>query len=151
MTATLAAGDRVVVEGQRRPRPEDERQLAELMLAAYEGTVDKEEETIEQAVDEIRKTFVGDYGPYLPDSSRVVDRDGRIVSATLVTAWQERPFVAFSMTAPAFKRQGIARASMVNTMQDVLASGEGLMSLVVTVENRPAFDLYRSLGFVGDQ
>ena len=149
MTATLAAGDRVAIEAERRPRPEDERQLAELMLAAYEGTVDEEEETIEQAVDEIRKTFAGEHGPYLPDCSRVVERDGRIVSATLVTAWQERPFVAFAMTALAFKRRGIARASMVNTMQDVSASGKGLLSLVVTVENRPAFDLYRSLGFVG--
>ena len=103
---------------------------------------------MEQAAIELRKTFTGAYGPFLPQCSRVIERNGQIVAATLVTGWQDRPFVAFAMTAPEFKRQGIARASMLNTMQDVLKCGESLLSLVVTVQNEPAFNLYQSLGFV---
>lgn len=148
MTARLEARERVPLEGERRPNPADELQLAELMLAAYRGSEDEEEETIEQALAEIRKTFEGEHGRFLSNCSRVVERDRRIVSAILVTGWQERPLVAFAMTAPAWKRRGLARAGMVNTMQDVLASGEKLLSLVVTVKNEPAYSLYQDLGFV---
>ena len=148
MTATPSVDSYRSIEGEHRPRLEDQDQLAALMLAAYRGSVDEEEETMEQAAIELRKTFTGAYGPFLPQCSRVIERNGQIVAATLVTGWQDRPFVAFAMTAPEFKRQGIARASMLNTMQDVLKCGESLLSLVVTVQNEPAFNLYQSLGFV---
>ena len=148
MTITLSNRERVHIEGERRPLPTDECELAELMMAAYQGTVDDEGENVEQALDEIRKTFSGEYGPFRPECSRVVQREARIVSATLVTGWQGRPFVAFAMTAPNWKRKGIARASMVNTMQDLIERGETLLSLVVTVRNEPAYALYQTLGFV---
>jgi ribosomal protein S18 acetylase RimI-like enzyme len=148
MTATLTQRKRVEIEGERRPLPSDEQELAELMMSAYHGTVDDEGENVEQALAEIRKTFAGEYGPFMPDCSRVVQRGGQLVSATLVTGWQGRPFIAFAMTAPNWKRRGIARGSMVNTMQDLLECGEALLSLVVTVRNEPACSLYQSLGFV---
>ena len=103
---------------------------------------------MEQAAIELRKAFSGEYGTFLPHCSRVIERNGQIVAATLVTGWQGRPFVAFAMTAPECKRQGIARATLLNTMQDVLKCGESLLSLVVRVKNEPAFNLYQSLGFV---
>ena len=148
MTAHLAVRDRVLLEGERRPTLNDEQQLAELMLAAYRGSPDEEEETIEQALTEIRKTFEGEHGPFLLHCSRVVERDEKIVAAILVTGWQQRPLIAYAMTAPEWKRKGLARAAMLNTMQDVLATGERLLSLVVTVKNEPAFALYQGLGFV---
>lgn len=148
MTAHLEVRDRVLLEGERRPTLNDEPRLAELLLTAYSGSVDEEEETIEQAVAEIRKTFEGEHGPFLLHCSRVVERDEKIVAAVLVTGWQQRPLVAYAMTAPEWKRKGLARAGMLNTMQDVLASGERLLSLVVTVKNEPAFALYQGLGFV---
>lgn len=148
MTAHLEARDRVPIEGERRLRVSDDLALAQLMLAAYKGTVDEEEETLEQALTEIRNTLAGEHGPFLPDCSRVVEREGQVVSAILVTRWHERPLVAYAMTAPAWKRRGLATAGMVNTMQDVLATGEKLLSLVVTVKNEPAYQLYQDLGFV---
>lgn len=148
MTAALAVENYRPIEGERQPRSDDDLQLAELMLAAYRGSVDEEEETIEGAAAEIRRAFAGEHGPFLPECSRVIERNGKLVAATLVTCWQGRPLVAYAMTAPEWKRRGIARASMVNTMQDVLASGESLLSLVVTIKNEPAFNLYTSLGFL---
>ena len=148
MTVHLAARERVALDGERRPRPSDDLQLAELMLAAYKGSLDEDEETIEQALAAIRKTFEGEHGPFIENCSRVVERNLKIVSAILVTAWQGRPFVAYAMTAPGWKRQGLARAGMLNTMQDVLANGEMLLSLVVTVKNEAAYSLYQDLGFV---
>jgi ribosomal protein S18 acetylase RimI-like enzyme len=42
----------------------------------------------------------------------------------------------------------IAISRMVNTMQEVLICGKNSLTLVVTVENEPALNLYQSLGFM---
>jgi GNAT superfamily N-acetyltransferase len=110
--------------GQRAPRRDDAPALGALMFAAYAGTVDDEGESAEQAVDEVRKTFAGTYGPYDETRSSLVERDGRPVSACLVTYWQGRPFVAFSLTHPASQRQGLARAGLQHAMQALHANGE---------------------------
>jgi ribosomal protein S18 acetylase RimI-like enzyme len=148
MTVGLRRAARVLLPGERAPRPSDKPGLAALMLDAYRGTVDFEDETLDQAIAEIERTFGGGYGRFMPECSRVVERNGQIVSATLLTRWQDRPFVAFTMTASAWKRQGLARACMINAMQDLYESGEEKLSLVVTVANTAAHELYHSLGFV---
>jgi len=147
MTAALSIRGRVAIDGQRSPAPEDAPKLAALMLDAYRGTVDAGEETAGEALVEVLKTFDGEYGAFMRSCSRVVQHDNELVSATLLTRWKDRPFVAFAMTAPGWKRRGLARASMINAMQEVLARGDDKLGLVVTVTNTPAFNLYQSLGF----
>lgn len=93
----------------RSPTEGDIEALGELMYRAYLGTIDYEDETLEQSVAEIRKTYQGDYGRFDPEHSSIAERNGLVVSATLITRWQDRPFVAFSMTDPRFARQGLAR------------------------------------------
>lgn len=148
MTVRLASRDTIKISGERTPVDRDKVQLSELLMAAYHGTIDDEGETPEQALAEIEKTYAGEYGPFMPSCSRVFDRGGRIVSATLVTGWKERPFVAFAMTHPDWKRQGLARVGMVSAMAALHAQGHTLLSLVVTLKNEPAYNLYKSLGFV---
>jgi len=148
MTVALRRRAAVALDGLRAPRADDAPDLARLMLDAYRGSVDDEGGSLADAADEIRKTQAGAYGDYLPDCSRVVERDGALASALLVTRWRGRPFVAYAMTAPAFKRKGLARAALIDAMHALLARGETLLSLVVTIENRAAADLYRELGFV---
>jgi ribosomal protein S18 acetylase RimI-like enzyme len=125
--------------------------LGSLMFAAYRGTVDDEGETEAAALAEIQKTYAGAYGAFVPLCSRVVERAGRLVSATLITRWQERPFVAFSVTDPDSKRAGLARACMVGAMQCLRAAGESELRLVVTLANTPAVNLYNSLGFAVEE
>lgn len=133
--------------GLRAPRRDDAAALGALMRAAYAGTVDDEGETEAQAVDEVHKTFAGTYGPYDETRSSLVERDGRPVSACLVTYWQGRPFVAFSLTHPAQQRQGLARAGLQHAMHALHANGEVELRLAVTLANTPAVALYRRLGF----
>ncbi len=148
MTVTLTERARVRLDGERAPAASDQPALAGLLLAAYRGSVDEEEQTLAQALAEIGRTFEGHYGAFMPDCSRLIERNQALVAATLVTRWGDRPLVAFCMTAPALRRRGLARASLINTMQDLRQAGEPLLSLVVTVANRPACALYRQLGFV---
>jgi ribosomal protein S18 acetylase RimI-like enzyme len=133
--------------GSRPPTEQDKLELAQLLLDAYRGTIDQEEESIEQALAEIVRTFAGEYGPFMPAASRVVEREGKLVSATLLTRWKDRPFIAYAVTHPQWQRQGLAKSSVLSAMHAVHAGGDELLSLVVTLKNEPAFTLYQSLGF----
>jgi GNAT superfamily N-acetyltransferase len=131
----------------RCPTRGDVQALGQLLYRAYRGTVDDEGETEEQAVGEIEKMYRGGYGPFDPAHSSVAERDGRVVSATLVTRWQGRPFVAFTMTDPSFARQGLAKATLARSMRLLQQGGERELRLVVTLENEPARALYESMFF----
>ena len=67
--------------------------LAALMLDAYRGTVDDEGETAEEALAEVNAMLDGKYGPWLADASFVVELDGRLVAACVITLWR-RPWSA---------------------------------------------------------
>jgi ribosomal protein S18 acetylase RimI-like enzyme len=150
MHIELPRAGAVVAPGIRPFAPGDESGLGVLLYHAYLGTIDQEEETLEQAKAEVRKTISGEYGAFMPRCSMVMPRDGPLVplaSATLITRFQERPFVAFSLTAPDHKNQGLARACLLAAMAELADSGEHELRLVVTLANAPAYHLYKSLGF----
>ncbi len=133
--------------GLRCPTDRDIEDLGRLMYRAYVGTIDYQGETLEDSIAEVRKTYAGEYGPFDAEHSCVAERAGQLVSATLVTHWQSRPFVAFTMTDPAFARQGLGRATLQRAMWLLHADGESELRLVVTVANEAARRLYESLAF----
>ncbi len=135
----------------RAPTPADNAALAELMLAAYRGTVDDEGETPEQALAVLQQWADGDFGQPLWAVSEVVQREGQPVAATLVTLWQDLPLVAFVMTHPRWQRQGLARAGLRRVMQRLGAGDETVLRLVVTASNVPAMALYEELGFAPER
>ena len=147
MRAVLVERAGVEVRDLRCPTLDDVPALGELLYRAYRGTIDDAGETQEQAVGEIEKTYRGDYGPFDSAHSSVAERSGRLVSATLITRWQGRPFVAFTMTDPRHARQGLARATLTRSMELLQRDGESERRLVVTLENGPARALYESLSF----
>lgn len=135
----------------RAPTDDDIVSLGALMSSAYFDTIDDEGETPEQAAEEVRKTFEGGYGQFDPQCSALIEKNGRILSAALITRFQGRPFVAFSMTDPAVKRQGLSRACLCASMVALRRRGESELRLVVTLANTAAVDLYSSLGFKMDR
>ena len=134
--------------GMRSPTAADQNNLASLMYHAYFGTIDYESEDGAQALNEVRRTFAGDYGSFLWSASRVVERGRILASAALITRWKNRPFVAFSMTHPQFRRQGLARGCLESAVNQLLLEGERELRLVSTVANVAAMGLYLNLGFV---
>lgn len=135
----------------RPPTPGDNAALAELMLAAYRGTVDDDGETPEQTRAVLQQWSTGDFGQPLWAVSELVERAGQPVSATLVTLWQDLPLVAFVMTHPDWQRQGLARAGLLRAVQRLSAGDETVLRLVVTASNAPAMALYEALGFVPER
>lgn len=132
----------------RAPRLGDAPAIAELMLAAYRGTIDDEGETPEETLEAVQRMFAGEYGALLWNISEVTERDGRLASAIICTVWEGRPFVAFTVTAPQYKGQGLARAGLVRAINRLAAAGDPILRLIVTRGNAPAERLYASLGFV---
>jgi ribosomal protein S18 acetylase RimI-like enzyme len=147
LSVALVSRQREDVPGARRPRTDDLLGLATLMFAAYQGTVDYTGESADAAAEEVQKTFAGGYGIYLPQHSYVVERNSALVAASLVTRLDDTPLLAFAMTAPSWKRTGLARATIGNVMLDLHEAGETQLALVVNSRNQPALDLYLSLGF----
>lgn len=133
--------------GVRTFKQADVPALGDLMYRAYLDTVDYEGETQEDAVAEVRKTVQGEYGEFVPSCSTVVERSGSLLSATLITRFQGRPFVAFTITDPGFWFQGLARECMQQAMSELFARGERELRLAVTLANAPAVKLYCNLGF----
>ncbi len=128
---------------------EDLEGLADLMFESYQGTVDYDGESRDEAVAEVRRTLDGDYGSLVFPTSLVIEKDERLASATLVTLHGKplRPFLAFSMTHPDEKRKGLAAGLLRQTVNRLLEEGYEELSLVVTRSNRPAVRLYEGLGF----
>ena len=126
---------------------DDRQALAELLLAAYSGTIDDEGETPAEALAEIDRTLAGAYGPYLERCSFVVEVGGALAAACLITLWNAVPLVAFVMVAPRHQQQGLGRLVLRQSMRALWAQGYPQLVLYVTDGNAPAQQLYERLGF----
>ncbi len=121
--------------------------LAELMLAAFRGTVDDEGEDIDQARDDVRRTFEGGYGPLLWPASFVIDDGAALLSASVITYWKGSPLLSFSVTQPRAGRTGLASALISQSARTLAGQGHTRLELFVTRGNGPAERLYDKLGF----
>jgi len=131
----------------RPPRLSDADALGALLLDAYRGTPDDEGETLDDARRIVREIFAGAAGTVMWSVSEVTEREGRLVSATIVTLWQDLPLLAQMVTAPDWQRRGLARAGLLRTINRLAAGDETVVRLVVTQGNTRAEALYESLGF----
>lgn len=131
----------------RPPTLEDADALAALMVEAYRGTIDDAGETPDDAREAVQDLIDGNFGTLMWSVSEVTERSGRIVAAILVTIWQDHPFAAFVMTAPAWQHHGLARAGLLRVFNRLAAGDERVLRLMVTQGNTRAEALYESLGF----
>lgn len=128
-------------------RPENAGAIGKLMERAFRDTIDDEGETAEHFIAEMRATMAGKYGPYIQEASYWIEQEGQPVAATLITLWKEKPLLAFSVTEPAFQRQGLAEFLIRKSMNTLFKMGHAQMELGVTRGNESAERLYRKLGF----
>jgi RimJ/RimL family protein N-acetyltransferase len=131
----------------RNPRPEDTELLAEVMLDAYRNTIDYEGETTDDALNEMEKFFGGAWGPSLLDCSWVYEVSDTILAASLVTLWDEEPFVAFIMTRAAWKGRGLASYVLRQSLLSVQDCGYGEVRAVITEGNTPSERAFARFGF----
>jgi ribosomal protein S18 acetylase RimI-like enzyme len=140
----------VFIPGSRVLNTQDAAALAALMMSAYRGTVDDEGETEVEALAEIEKTMKGGYGDWLQNYSLGTWIDESLVSAVVVTVFENLPLYAFCLTRDGDKRQGHCERLMRRSLGLLYGRQFPKAHLFVTASNQPAGKLYRKLGFTPD-
>lgn len=139
----VAMPDHLQVRSISRDDLED---LARLMLDAYVGTIDYEGEGLEDAIEEVTSFLDDDQA--LLDRSYLVDDDGTIASAVLVSLAEGRPFIGYVMTRASHKNQGLARLVTTTALERLAGDGHETVILYITEGNTPSEELFRSVGAV---
>ena len=121
--------------------------VGRLLQAAYRGTIDDEGETESDAVAEVDRVLAGAYGPFVASSSFLVDEGDRVAGASMVTSWEEKPYLAHLVVHPDVQRRGLGMYLMTVTGNALFSAGHSSLELMVTEANEPAVALYRKLGF----
>jgi GNAT superfamily N-acetyltransferase len=131
----------------RHPTPDDLPALAALMLDAYQGTIDDDGETLDDALTEVASFFNGGSVPPLLDCSFIAFEDDRAASASLIRLYRARPLAAYVYTGRAWKNRGLAAALLQLSINALARTGFQTLTLWVTAGNTPAEHIYRKLGF----
>jgi GNAT superfamily N-acetyltransferase len=123
--------------------------LGSLMLDAYKDTIDYDGEGLEDACSEVKATLNGKYGPFMYKCSFITERDGRAVSASIITWFKgvNNPFLAFLMTHPDYKNHGLGTYLLKRSINALFDDGHNELHLVVTDGNKPAEYLFKKVGF----
>ena len=139
----------VPAHGFRHPVDAEIPALGRLMWDAYRGTPDEKDvgDSVASATEEVRLTFSGAYGTFLPAASFVADDGSRPVAAALVTALEAVPLLAFVFTAPSHVSRGLGRRLIEGVMHALGKQGCPTLVLAVTEDNIRARRLYESMGF----
>ncbi|NOX24318.1 MAG: GNAT family N-acetyltransferase [Actinobacteria bacterium] len=135
----------------RPSKAADLQQLGTLYFEAYEPGIACD--SLDEATDDIKASFDGEYGEYWYEASPVVEADGCIVSAVMTVRrapWDDTPdcpFIIELFTARDHRRRGLARLLIRHCLVIAHRSGETAVALRVAEDNTPARALYQSLGF----
>ena len=134
----------------RAPQASDTDALAELMLEAYRGTIDYEGETMIESVAEVQGWWAAARaGPPLADVSRLAFAGPLLVSACLVSDFQERqfPLIAYVTTHPEWKRRGAGKLVLGVVLEALHAEGYREIRTVITEGNMASERLFARMGF----
>jgi ribosomal protein S18 acetylase RimI-like enzyme len=126
----------------------DSRNLSVLMYESYQGTIDYEGETLEQCQEEMVGVLDGKYGYFLDSASFLVEDSHGIKSASIVTLYNNKPLLAFSMTRPDAQGKGLAKSLIRRSIETLSKEGHPELYLVVTEGNYAAEKLYQRMGFI---
>lgn len=129
----------------RNVGPDDLEGLAQLMLDAYQGTIDYEDETYDDAVTEVRSFL--ESSPAL-EHSYVIELEGMLVAAVLVSIYDGDLFIGYVMTHPDHRRAHIGRRLVHHTLSRAHADGFRKAVFYITRGNGPSEALFASLGAV---
>lgn len=126
----------------------DVTKVATTMLEAYEGTVDQQEETLEQAILEVKKIIKNGYGPFISEASFWIDMNDEAAAVICINLWNGTPLITEIYTGKQYLHQGMASLLIRTSMNTLYRMGYDEIVLNVTVANLKAIDLYEKLGFV---
>ena len=132
---------------------QDAQRLSELMLDAYRDTIDYAGEEYQDCLDEVERLFDGQYGALRLAESFVLETNGELISAALVTDYAPLggPLLAFIITRKSSQRHGYARKLLSRTVSALAKADESELAAVVTEGNLASESLLTGLGFIREE
>ncbi|MGB5944710.1 MAG: GNAT family N-acetyltransferase [Paenisporosarcina sp.] len=127
---------------------QDITKVAATMLEAYEGTVDQQEETLQEAILEVEKIINDGYGPFIAEASYWIEMNDEAAAVICINLWNKKPLITEIYTGKKFLHQGMASTLIRASMDRLTRMGYDELALNVTAENSNALQLYEKLGFV---
>jgi RimJ/RimL family protein N-acetyltransferase len=134
----------------RAVSPSDRPNLAELMLDAYQNTIDYTGEGIAEAITEVDAYFSrAAKDPAVAQYSLILTVGDTIACACLLEFWHRRsvPFVGFVMCRSASKHQGLATFALHQAISRLKAAGYSELRTIITEGNIPSESLFARAGF----
>ncbi len=121
--------------------------LSTLFYYGYKGSIDYQGETLNTYEKEIKALIKGLYGPFLFDSSYLLIRKEKVLSASLITLFQNIPILMYAVTLPEHKCKGFFSQVLSHSMNSLYKKGYKELYLVVTNGNHSAQYIYKKFGF----
>ena len=133
----------------RNPSTADQQILAELMLDSYRGTIDYDDETIEDSLNEVVSYYSRLSDPIWLESSWLGLIDNELTCACLVDFWEERrvPLISYVMTASRWKGKQLATTAVLRTLRSLANKNLAEVHAVITEGNLPSEKVFTRLGF----
>lgn len=132
----------------RNPLVEEVEALAELMLDAYQDTIDYDGEGTDEALIEVNKWFAE--SPRL-DCSWVYASGDIFLAASLVSdapgGSHQPPLLAYIMTRSTWKGRGLGAYVVRQSLLSLQDAGVGQVRAVVTEGNTPSEHIMQRFGF----
>lgn len=132
--------------------------FGELIAVAFSGELSRRGTDIREELESVRRLIpivkalgrVSDGFRHLIDGF-VWENDGRIVGSVMVQRMgndRTRWYIAAVAVHPDYRRRGIAHRLISRAIEHALTHGAQVCILDVRVDNTPAYELYKSFGFV---
>jgi hypothetical protein len=135
------AGDASV----RHPVPEDAEALAVLMLDAYRGTIDYDDEGLDEARDEVSRYLAG--RPLFECSWVRIDAEVPVSACLVGWSLRECPIVSYVMTAARAKSSGFASDLLARSLASLAGTGQREVCAWITEGNVPSEIVFARAGF----
>lgn len=148
-------GERTLDLRVRKLRRDDVSDMAQLLVASFKGSPDElifhgpagfdlqaEENNLQSIID---NEAGEDLTPLLTNSYKAVDVQGRLVGFVLLILRGQTPHLYTLVVHPEKQGRGVGRALLVASVGSL--EGHERISLNVTKGNKPAIQLYQSVGF----
>jgi GNAT superfamily N-acetyltransferase len=128
--------------------PQDITKVATTMLEAYKGTLDQQEDTLQEVILEVEKIINDGYGPFIAEASYWIEINNEAAAVICINLWNEKPLITEIYTGRKFLHQGMASTLIRKSMNTLKRMGYDEIILYVTAENSDALQLYEKLGFM---
>ena len=124
--------------------------LSELMIDAYQGTIDYAGESLEDAMSELQAYLKGRCGgPPLLERSCLAFAGPTLAGACLPSDWDIRPsaFIPYIMTRAKWKNLGVAQQVLRTVLHGLREDGHREVRTIITIGNTPSEKVFARMGF----